>query len=154
MGSKLKDAEIEDLAAWVKSGAVGQPRQKQRKQSADGKFVIHAEARNFWSFQPLKDPAPPAVKDEMGPHGNRQICSGQARSRRPQARAQASKRDLIRRVTLDLTGLPPTFEEIENFEKDTSAEAFAKVVDRLLASPAVRRTLGSRLARRGPLWRG
>jgi hypothetical protein len=47
----------------------------------------------------------------------------------------ASKRDLLRRATLDLTGLPPTAAELEAFEKDTSPEAFAKVVDRLLASP-------------------
>ena len=47
----------------------------------------------------------------------------------------ASKRDLIRRATFDLTGLPPTPEEIAAFEKDTSPDAFAKVVDRLLASP-------------------
>ena len=49
--------------------------------------------------------------------------------------APASKRDLIRRATLDLTGLPATYEEIQAFEKDTSPNAFAKVVDRLLASP-------------------
>src|SRR5579863_10337780 len=47
----------------------------------------------------------------------------------------ANKHDLLRRATLDLTGLPPTPEEIAAFDKDTSAEAFAKVVDRLLASP-------------------
>ena len=48
--------------------------------------------------------------------------------------AAADKRTLIRRATLDLTGLPATFEEIEAFEKDQTPEAFAKVVDRLLAS--------------------
>src|SRR5207247_9408007 len=49
---------------------------------------------------------------------------------------QADKRTLIRRATLDLTGLPPTPEEVAAFETDSSADAFAKVVDRLLASPA------------------
>jgi hypothetical protein len=48
---------------------------------------------------------------------------------------QASKRDLIRRASLDLTGLPPTFDEIAAFEKDASPDAFAKVIDRLMASP-------------------
>ena len=47
----------------------------------------------------------------------------------------ATKHDLLRRATLDLTGLPPTPEEIAAFEKDNSPDAFAKVVDRLLASP-------------------
>ena len=48
---------------------------------------------------------------------------------------RAGKRALIRRATLDLTGLPPTPEEVEAFLKDDSPDAFAKVVDRLLASP-------------------
>ena len=56
--------------------------------------------------------------------------------------AAADKRTLIRRATLDLTGLPPTIEEVEAFEKDTSADAFAKVVDRLLASPQYGETWG------------
>ena len=54
----------------------------------------------------------------------------------------ADKRTLIRRATLDLTGLPPTLDEIDAFEKDTSADAFAKVVDRLLASPRYGETWG------------
>ena len=54
----------------------------------------------------------------------------------------ADKRTLIRRATLDLTGLPPTPEEIDAFEKDTSPDAFAKVVDRLLASPHYGETWG------------
>ena len=52
----------------------------------------------------------------------------------------ADKRTLIRRATLDLTGLPPTMQDIEAFEKDNSPTAFAKVVDRLLASVGWRRT--------------
>ena len=54
----------------------------------------------------------------------------------------ADKRTLIRRATLDLTGLPPTPEEIDAFEKDASPDAFAKVVDRLLASPHYGETWG------------
>ena len=56
--------------------------------------------------------------------------------------AAADKRTLIRRATLDLTGLPPTVEEVEAFEKDTSADAFAKVIDRLLDSPRMARPGG------------
>ena len=65
----------------------------------------------------------------------------------------ADRRTLIRRATYDLTGLPPTPEEIDAFLKDDSPDAFAKVVDRLLASPRLRRALGPPLARRGPLRR-
>ena len=65
----------------------------------------------------------------------------------------ADKRTLLRRVYFDLIGLPPTPEEIDAFLKDDSPDAYEKVVDRLLASPAVRRALGPALARPRPLRR-
>ena len=65
----------------------------------------------------------------------------------------ASKEALIRRATYDLIGLPPTPEEVAAFVSDTSPDAFEKVVDRLLASPALRRALGPLLARHRPLQR-
>src|SRR5262249_60175869 len=90
----------------------------------------------FCLSHPLKPPARPDVKDKTGtrPTMARFVLA------RPEQEGlkpvkTATKRDLIRRATLDLTGLPPTFEEITAFEKDSSPDAFAKVVDRLLASP-------------------
>ena len=65
----------------------------------------------------------------------------------------ADKRTLIRRATYDLIGLPPTPEEIEAFEKDTSPDAYAKVVDRLLAFSPLWRTLGPALDGCGSLYR-
>jgi hypothetical protein len=70
-----------------------------------------------------------------GEVANRPFCSGSARSARAQPGASAEKSDLIRRATFDLTGLPPTPDEGSAFLADKSAGAFAKVVDRLLASP-------------------
>jgi hypothetical protein len=135
MGAKLKDAEIADLTAWVKAGA-NWPKSAVKAASKDGKYVIHPEMRNFWSFQPLRDPAPPAVKDSKWARTNiDKFVLGKLESEGLKPVKQASKRDLIRRATLDLTGLPPTYEEIEAFEKDASPEAFAKVVDRLLTTP-------------------
>src|SRR3954453_19988694 len=64
MGGKLKDAEVEDLVAWVKGGATWpQASPSTAAAPVNGKYTIAAERRNFWSLQPLKDPKPPAVKD-------------------------------------------------------------------------------------------
>ncbi len=134
---KLKDAEIADLAAWIKAGAIWpKTLQPVTSSGADGKYVISAQSRKFWSIQPLKDVPAPAVKDprwaktEIDRFVYAKLEKEGLKPVRP-----ASKRELIRRATFDLTGLPPTPEEIDAFEKDASPNAFAKVVDRLLASP-------------------
>ncbi len=138
MGTKLKDQQIADLSEWVKAGAkwpVTSAAAAAAPPSKDGKYVILPELRKFWSFVPLQQPAPPAVKDAKwarSPIDKFILAKLEGEGLKPVK--AASKRDLIRRATLDLTGLPPTHEEIEAFEKDTSAGAFAKVVDRLLAS--------------------
>jgi mono/diheme cytochrome c family protein len=134
---KLKDAEIADLAAWIKAGAVWpKTLQPVTSSGADGKYVISAQSRKFWSIQPLKDTTAPASKDPRWSKSeiDRFIYARLEREGLKPVRP-ASKREIIRRATFDLIGLPPTPEEIEAFEKDTSSAAFAKVVDRLLASP-------------------
>ena len=138
MGNKLKAEEIADLTAWVKGGAVW-PKSVAAPVSAKveaGKYVIPPELRQFWSYVPLKNPAPPAVKDEKWARTaiDRFVLARLEKEGLKPVRP-ATKRDLLRRASLDLTGLPPTFEEIAAFEKDTAPDAFAKVVDRLLASP-------------------
>src|SRR5262245_16811735 len=95
-----------------------------------------ANARH-WAFDPPGQPDVPAVRDQSWPRSpiDRFILAGlDARGLRP-ARP-ADKRTLIRRATFDLNGLPPTPDEIDAFLADQSPDAFAKVVDRLLASPA------------------
>jgi mono/diheme cytochrome c family protein len=143
MGGKLKDSEIEALAAWVKAGAKW-PRADPGTAAAianaapkdPAKYVIAPAQRQLWSLLPLKAPTPPEVKD---PRWNKtpidKFVYAKLEHEGLKPVAPASKRDLIRRATLDLTGLPPTPEETEAFEKDNSPDAFAKVVDRLLASP-------------------
>ena len=136
-GGKLKASEIADLEAWVKAGAVW-PKSAAAPvaAAANGKYTISAERRNFWSFQPLKSLAPPAVKDpKWAKNDIDRFVLAQLEKESIKPVHPANKRDLIRRATLDLIGLPPTPDEISAFEKDTSANAFAKVVDRLLASP-------------------
>jgi Protein of unknown function (DUF1549)/Protein of unknown function (DUF1553)/Planctomycete cytochrome C len=139
-GGKLTDTEISDLEAWVKAGAVW-PKETPAAAAVAAKvspkkYVIADAQRQLWSLLPLKSPAAPEVKDQRWtktPIDKFVFAKMQQEGLAPVA--PASKRDLIRRATLDLTGLPPTIEEIDAFEKDTSADAFPKVVDRLLASP-------------------
>ena len=136
MGGKLKDSEIEDLVAWVKAGAVWPAAPAVTSANKTGeKYVIPTERKNFWSLIPLAEPKVPAVKDPRWAKTNidRFVLARLEKEGLKPVRA-ASRHDLIRRASLDLTGLPPTPEETAAFEKDAAPDAFAKVVDRLLAS--------------------
>jgi mono/diheme cytochrome c family protein len=135
LGAKLKDSEVADLTAWVKAGAVW-PKSAPVAPSDSNKYTIAPERKKFWSMLPLKEPPTPQVKDPKWPKtaiDKFVLANLEKQGLRPVA--PATKHDLIRRATLDLTGLPPTPEEVAAFEKDNSPDAFAKVVDRLLASP-------------------
>jgi cytochrome c553 len=136
-GGKLKDTDIADLEAWVKAGAVW-PKSSAAPVSASsgGKYTISPERRNFWSLLPLSTPAVPAVKDsKWGKTALDRFVLARLEKEGLKPVGAANKHDLMRRATLDLTGLPPTPEEYAAYEKDVTPDAFAKVVDRLLASP-------------------
>ncbi len=130
-GGKLHDDEIATIESWINAGAVW----------PDGPakapaYMITAQQRAFWAFQPVRDPAPPKVQHAQwakSPIDRFIMAALEAKHLEP-VRA-ADRRDLIRRATFDLTGLPPTPEEVAAFVADRSPDAFAKVVDRLLASP-------------------
>jgi Protein of unknown function (DUF1549)/Protein of unknown function (DUF1553)/Planctomycete cytochrome C len=137
MGTRLNDQQIEDMVAWVKAGAVWpKATLPESSMQSGGKYTIPAERRAFWSLQPIKDVKPPAVKDARWSKTNidRFILSHLEQEGLKPVKL-ANKRDLLRRASFDLTGLPPTPEEVAAFEKDTSPDAFAKVIDRLLESP-------------------
>src|SRR5262245_58814507 len=137
MGGKMKDSEIDALATWIKAGAVW-PKADIAVSGSDNKGgnIIPPERKNFWSFQPLRNPPLPEVKDKAWPKtAIDRFVLGRLEQEGLKPVKPASKRDLLRRATLDLTGLPPSYEEIVAFEKDASPDAFAKVIDRLLASP-------------------
>src|SRR5262249_2228555 len=94
------------------------------------------KARQHWSFRPVADPPLPQVAPGEWSHNPIDAFIKEKLDREgliPQPRA--SRMALIRRVTYDLTGLPPAPEAVDAFLKDTSPRAFEKVVDRLLASP-------------------
>jgi hypothetical protein len=136
-GGKLKPSEVADLEAWVKAGAPWPASTASAATSSkDGKYVITPERRNFWSFLPLKNLSIPEVKDTKWPKSPIDhfiLAALEKEGIKPVA--PASRHDLLRRAYLDLTGLPPTPDDYPAFEKDNSPDAFARVVDRLLASP-------------------
>jgi hypothetical protein len=135
MGGKLKDQEIEDLAAWVKASAHWPVSATPVVSQKSGEYVITPEQRAFWSFQPLKTtPAPIPKNASWAKTDIDRFVVAKLEGEGLKPVGPADKRTLIRRATLDLTGLPPTYEEIEAFQKDQTPEAFAKVVNRLLAS--------------------
>ncbi len=130
LGSELPKEKIAALEAWVQAGA---PWPTGKSLAAPD---IAAKARKHWAFQPLKRPAVPRVKDSgwvRNPIDAFVLRRLEAKGLKP-ART-ASRRDLIRRLSYDLTGLPPTPEEVAAFEADRAPDAYAKLVDRLLASP-------------------
>ena len=134
-GGKLKPAEIESLVEWVKLGAPWSATAKVTS-AAPVRGTVTAEQRAFWSFQPLKQPATPAVKDRAWARTTLdRFILARLETEELKPMPPAERRVLIRRATLDLTGLPPSPEEVDAFVSDKSPNAFEKVVDRLLASP-------------------
>ena len=131
-GDKLPDHDVAVLTRWVE---IGLPYPASAANA--GGFHITDEQRRFWAFQPVKVVPPPEVKDKSWPRSDldRYILAAlEAKGLKPAK--PADKRTLMRRATFDLTGLPPTPEEVDAFLKDESPDAYARVVDRLLASPA------------------
>ena len=132
---KLTDRQIEVLETWVKLGCPW-PGTKSSPVPPDGRFVITDKQRQFWSFQPVKAVAPPTVRDTAWPRSTvDRFILAKLEEKGIAPAAPADKRTLLRRATFDLIGLPPTPAEVDAFLADDSPQAFAKVVDRLLASP-------------------
>jgi len=129
---KLPEAVIADFEAWIKAGAAD-PRTTAKAETKTG--IDIEKGKQFWAFQAPKKPTVPNTKFFPVTAIDAFILKKLEEKNLTPAKP-AEKRTLIRRVYFDLIGLPPTPEEIDAFEKDKSPEAFAKVVDRLLASPA------------------
>jgi mono/diheme cytochrome c family protein len=128
-GKKLTDDQIKHLEEWVKIGAPD-PR------GVKAKIAEAPRASDHWAFKPIKMPAPPAVKNARWAQSPvDQFIVQKLESRGVTPNPIADKRTLIRRATYDLIGLPPTPQEVDQFIKDNSTEAFSKLVDRLLNSP-------------------
>jgi hypothetical protein len=139
---KLPESEIAILEQWVAAGA-HDPREAVAV--VEKKSGIDVEAgRKHWAYQPVLEPALPAVRDSSWPLNDVDVfilAKLEAAGIKPNAEADAHT--WLRRVTFDLTGLPPTEAEIAAFVSDRSPQAHERVVDRLLES----RAYGERWAR-------
>jgi hypothetical protein len=136
---KIPQQRIDDLAAWIKAGAHWPGEESPPPSTAevsDAPAPLTEEERAFWAFQPVVAQPLPAVRDAAWPETpiDRFILARLEAAGVPPA-PPADARAWLRRVTFDLTGLPPSPEEIEAFLADDSPDAREKIVDRLLASP-------------------
>ncbi|MFN7918447.1 MAG: PSD1 and planctomycete cytochrome C domain-containing protein [Bryobacteraceae bacterium] len=129
---KLPDSVIADLTRWVEMGA---PDPRSDAATSLPSSIDLEKGRRFWAFQPPKPAAPPTVKNKSWVRNNAdRFVLARLEKEAITPVPDADRHTWIRRVTLDLTGLPPTVEETEAFVQDRSEGAFAAVVDRLLAS--------------------
>jgi hypothetical protein len=134
---KLSADEIGVLTEWVRRGAPWPetPPIKNGPVTPDMRFS--PTQRKFWSFQPVRRPGVPTIREPEYKVRNPidAFLLAELRKKGLPPAPPADKRALIRRATFDLTGLPPTPGEVRDFLSDSSPNAYEKVVDRLLASP-------------------
>ena len=121
---KLKLEEIAILTKWVRNGTVD-PRVAEQQIGG----MARADAKTWWSYQPIVE-----VELVQSPQIIDQLINRRLQAQELSARRSASRRELIRRATYDLTGLPPTYSDVIAFEQDKSPNAFLKVINRLLES--------------------
>ena len=127
---KLPATVVADFEKWIKDGAVD-PRAGTTAKAAVG--IDIEKGRQFWSLQAPKSPPVPVVAGAKSPIDAFIRAKWVEKGLTPAP--AADRRTLVRRATFDLTGLPPTPEEAEAFVNDPSPDAYAKLIDRLLASP-------------------
>ncbi len=127
-GPPLKERDIALLRTWIDSGAPI-PASEKAEQTGNA-------ASKHWAFQPIRRPAEPSVKN---PHWCRNAIDRFILTRLEQQgiapAPEADRVTLLRRLSLDLIGLPPSSKEIDDFLADKRPDAYERVVDRLLASP-------------------
>jgi hypothetical protein len=124
----LTPEQIEAFKKWIDAGA---PYEKEP-------LALERAGLDWWSLRPVKRPAVPEIRNAIADIRNPidQFIIAKRQAAKLEGSPEADRRTLIRRTTFDLTGLPPTPEEIKEFLDDQSPDAYEKVIDRLLASPA------------------
>ncbi|MCA9101792.1 MAG: DUF1553 domain-containing protein [Planctomycetales bacterium] len=137
---KLPDGVIADFVRWVASGAVDPRDRPPSLDDADRAAawqVTLAERKQWWSFQPISRPAIPAPRhDGASDHPVDRFIAARLAEIGLTPAPPAERRALARRLYFVLTGLPPSPDEVERFVADSDPDAYERLVDRLLASPA------------------
>ncbi|MFL5243722.1 MAG: DUF1549 domain-containing protein [Gemmataceae bacterium] len=136
-GTKLSDKQIAAVVQWIDLGA---PYDKglaaKAEASAKKPMVVTDEDRKFWAFQPLHPGQPPKVKDQAWCRTPiDQFIMAKLQEKNLTPNAAVDRRKLVRRAYFDVIGLPPSPEEVEAFVNDPAADAYEKLVDRLLENP-------------------
>ena len=137
--TKLPQAEVQTLTEWVRAGAPWPNAEVPAAQPSVGRSdqaEFTEEEKSFWALQPVVEPVVPTVENPGWARTSIDrfvLAQLEAKGLRPAP--AADKRTLIRRATIDLHGLPPTPEQVAAFLADDSSGAFARIVERLLASP-------------------
>jgi hypothetical protein len=127
-GDRLTAAQIGLLRAWIDQGATWPETATAARKAGD--------KRNHWAFKPAVRPSLPAVREKKWPRNPiDDFILARLEKEKLRPSPEADRITLIRRVSLDLTGLPPTPKEIDDFLSDRAAGAYERLVDRLLASP-------------------
>ncbi len=133
---KLPDQSVAMLRQWVAAGVPWSDETANRTAAVSRQPGDASAQKTHWAFQPVRCPATSAVRDRNwvdSPIDGFVLARLEAAGIAPSPRAD--KRTLARRATIDLWGIPPTAEEIDEFEADTRPQAFERLVDRLLSSP-------------------
>ncbi|WP_437193219.1 DUF1549 domain-containing protein [Planctomicrobium sp. SH527] len=135
--SKLSDEQIANLERWIADGAVWPVEAVAVHDYNDTNSEYKDLLQDHWAWQPVVKSTIPAVRQQDWAKSEIDLfILAKLEAKNLQPAQPASKETLIRRVTFDLTGVPPTPEEVDQFLADNSADAYAKLVDRLLDSPA------------------
>jgi hypothetical protein len=130
---KLDEADIRHIREWIEMGAPD-PRNEDRLGPVNREIDLEA-GRQFWAFQPIQANTPPSVQDMQWPlSGIDQFILAKLEANELPPNGPAEPETLLRRVYFDLTGLPPTPEQIDEYLQAPSQENLARVVDDLLAS--------------------
>ena len=124
---RLSKDEVELLRKWIDQGAVWP--------GPDGADDQQTEKTDHWSFQPVRRISPPAIDDRWIANGIDAFILQKQKEHSLEPNPQAARAELIRRISLDVLGLPPNPEDTQSFVADRDPQAVQKLVERMLSSP-------------------